>query len=109
MSQSRHSQSRRHFLATGVAVTTAVPFIGFASSAGAAEMPRLEESDPTAQALGYVHDASTVPAETRKGEGNVCANCRLYLGGDAEWGGCSLFPGKAVAAQGWCKGWVAQG
>jgi hypothetical protein len=68
------------------------------------ELPRLEESDPQARSLAYVNDASKVDpaAQPRYEPGQECANCALYLGGD-EWGGCSIFPGKLVNANGWCS------
>jgi hypothetical protein len=44
----------------------------------------------------------------RGGEDRVCSSCRFYIKNDVAWGPCNLFPGKAVAAQGWCKGWVAK-
>lgn len=72
----------------------------------AGDMPRLEESDPQAQSLSYVHDASSVDASKfpRYEDGQVCSNCALYLDQDgAEWGGCSIFPGKLVNANGWCS------
>jgi hypothetical protein len=69
------------------------------------EMPRLSESDPQAQSLGYVHDATTVDTSKypRYQAGQACSNCALYMGGDAEWGGCSIFPGRQVKGTGWCS------
>ncbi len=75
------------------------------------DMPRLEESDPQARSLSYVHDASSVDASKfpRYEEGQICANCALYLDQNgAEWGGCSIFPGKLVNANGWCSVWAPQ-
>lgn len=82
-----------------------------ATSAPEGAMPRLEESDTTAVALGYRHDAALVDAAkspTYKA-GQACNNCLQYQGaaGDA-WGGCGLFPGKLVNASGWCRGYVAR-
>lgn len=77
-----------------------------ASQPAAGNMPRLEESDPQAKSLAYVHDATTVDASKypQYSEGNVCENCALYTGeAGAEWGPCSIFPGKLVNAQGWCS------
>ncbi|MDZ7770444.1 MAG: high-potential iron-sulfur protein [Woeseiaceae bacterium] len=77
-----------------------------ASQPAAGNMPRLEESDPQAKSLAYVHDATTVDASKypQYREGNVCENCALYTGeSGAEWGPCSIFPGKLVNAQGWCS------
>ena len=79
-----------------------------ATGASAAGLPRLDESDPTASAFAYAKDARTVGADARGGADRVCATCRLYAQASEQWGPCTLFPGKAVAAQGWCKCWVAR-
>lgn len=69
------------------------------------DMPRLDEGSQQAQSLGYVHDATTVDEDRypRYDEGQACSNCALWQGGDSEWGGCSIFPGKKVKATGWCN------
>ena len=85
-------KSRRAFL-KGVA---AIPVLAIAAKAQA-EMLSLD--DPTAKALGYVEVSAT--------EGQTCANCNLYQGGDTA-GACAIFPGKDVAAAGWCRSWVAK-
>jgi len=75
------------------------------------ELERLEESNPQAQALGYKHSAEDVDqsAYQRYQPGQLCSNCNLFVAeqGDEQWGGCQLFPGKLVNADGWCSGWVA--
>lgn len=76
-------------------------------TAGSHEAARLSEDDPSAVALKYVHDAAQADASQR-GEKELCSNCQLYKGSDgAEWGPCAIFPGKEVAAKGWCTAWVA--
>ncbi len=76
-----------------------------------ADVARLSEDDPAASALGYRHEASQVDtaAYPRKTAEMVCSNCALWQGGDAPWGGCSIFPGKQVAAAGWCNAWAPRG
>ncbi|NBW00197.1 MAG: hypothetical protein EBR85_00515 [Betaproteobacteria bacterium] len=32
-----------------------------------------------------------------------CSNCTLYQSKSADSGGCAIFPGKQVAANGWCS------
>lgn len=81
------------------------------SPAAGTAMPKLEESDPTARALAYVHDANDVDAsqQPRYEDGQRCDNCSLYAADssdEADWGGCSIFPGKLVNANGWCNAWV---
>lgn len=71
---------------------------GFKSTTAYATM--LATDDPTAIALGYTEKSTTA--------GQTCANCLLYQGGAAASGPCPIFPGKDVAAAGWCKSWVAK-
>lgn len=60
----------------------------------------LSVDDPTAKALSYTDKSTT--------DGQSCANCGIYQGGSAASGACPIFPGKDVAAAGWCKSWVAK-
>lgn len=74
-------------------------------------LPRLEESDPVAVALGYRHDSVQVDVARypTHAAGRICANCVQYRGAAGEpWGGCGLFPGKSVNANGWCSGYAAK-
>ena len=76
------------------------------AAADASSLPQLDESDPQAQALGYVNNASSVDqaAQPRFAPGQNCSNCALYTGGEGDqWGPCSIFPGKAVNADAWCS------
>ncbi|HEX2140607.1 MAG TPA: high-potential iron-sulfur protein [Woeseiaceae bacterium] len=82
----------------------------------AADMPKLEESDAMAQALGYKHDASDVNFEqfpSRADEDSLnefCKNCVHYQASpDMQWAPCTIFPGKLVNADGWCSAWAARG
>ena len=96
--------NRRRFI-SGIAATMTVGGL-VTVRASAEELPRVSEDDPTAKALGYVHDATTVDASARPAD-RFCYNCQLYQAdADAPWGGCAIFPGKAVAGKGWCKSWV---
>lgn len=84
--------------------------LGIASRHGvAAAPPRVEESDPTAVALGYRHDATKVdPKKFPKYQpGQICANCALYQGKASDpWAPCPALAGKLVNAKGWCTAWV---
>ncbi len=93
---------RREFLRIG---SLAIVSIAAGKSVRAAG-PHLDEKDPTAQSLGYKHDATKVDkvkfAKYRAGE--TCANCQLYQGKAGEaWGACPIFSGKEVSAKGWCS------
>ena len=91
--------------ASGAAAT--VVTAGFATPAFAStDLPRVNEDGPMATALSYVHDARTVDAAKRLSD-RFCHNCALFAGTpDDEWEKCSIFPGKAVAAEGWCSAWA---
>lgn len=100
MSRKPKSTSRRNFIEQAMGATAVVAGAGLPGmrSVAAGEMPKLDPNDTQAQQFKYVNESTT--------EGQACANCQLWQGGDAEWGGCSIFPGKAVSAQGWCQAWV---
>jgi hypothetical protein len=101
--------SRRQLLQTALVGLAAVPVATLiARDAGAAEL--LSESDPQAKSFGYVADASKVVAASNPTykPGQHCANCFQFKpakAGAAE-GGCAIFAGKLVKANGWCKVWV---
>lgn len=94
--------SRRTFLITslGVASTFALSRQAFADA------PKLAESDPTAQALGYKMDASKVDKAkyAKYATGQKCSNCSFYQGKSTDaWAPCTIFVGKQVAGTGWCS------
>ena len=91
--------SRRNFLEStiGLAVLGSSALTITAVQAGG--HAKLDPEDAQAKALSYVHASPKADAN--------CANCQLYTGSvDAEWGPCAIFPGKEVAAAGWCSAWV---
>jgi hypothetical protein len=100
---------RRKFLKMGsLAIVSTAIAMRVARSAAAAQ-PHLEESDTTAQGLGYKHDATKVDKtkfpKYKAGEG--CESCQLYTGKAGEaWGACPIFAGKDVNAKGWCSAYV---
>lgn len=101
---------RRRFIKLGLLGIAAVPLgnllLHKVTPAQAQDMAKLEESDPQAQALNYVNDATQ--AEARQ-EGHFCDNCQLYQGDpEAEWGPCAIFPGKQVNAKGWCSAYIVK-
>ena len=102
--------SRRRFL-RNAAVAFPIGVVVIEGTASAQDLPHVELDDPTAKALVYVHDAKTVdktnPLAARYEEGQTCATCLQLTGeADAEWRPCNLFPGKLVAAGGWCSVWA---
>lgn len=97
--------TRRHFLRS-LMVTAGAPVLlsakAFAEDAKPAE---LEETDPTAMALGYKKDTTKVDGTKypQHKPDQKCSDCALYTGkaGDAT-GPCTAFQGKIVTAAGWC-------
>jgi hypothetical protein len=101
--------SRREFLKSFGGAAALSTFGIQAANAGAEGLPRLDESDQTAIALKYLHDASAVAETLRPDKDRYCFNCALYAGSETdEWAGCAIFPGKAVAGRGWCSVWAAR-
>ncbi len=100
--------ARRQFLQLS-AVAAAGVLVVPGREAQASDLPKLSEDDPMAKAMKYTHDASTVDPSARNNPApeQNCANFALIQGEDgAEWRPCQIFPGKAVAAAGWCSVWA---
>lgn len=93
---------RRAFLATtvgglaGISVVTVGPV---------SAQTMVAETDPQAAALGY--KANTAQVDQKKfpkhNADQKCMNCQLYQTKAADNGACTIFPGKLVAAAGWCS------
>lgn len=101
----KFSESRRRLLCSTLPAAGIVAMLprGLYS----AELPHVEENDPTAIALKYKHDATE---SERTNPEAFCHNCRYFRGTQqTEWAPCDLFPGKSVAAQGWCNVWAMRG
>lgn len=68
------------------------------------KLPLLSEADPAAKAEQYVADAKRAKGAQ---SGALCSNCAIYNSAQgADAGTCTLFPGKLVKANGWCKSWT---
>lgn len=105
----KQDMSRRSFMKFGAAGMVAVPLAGLGWTTTAAAAERLDENSAEAKALSYVHDATTSGHDSYQ-EGQKCINCLLYTDpSQEEWGGCAVFPGKLVNANGWCTAYVARG
>jgi hypothetical protein len=95
--------SRRTFILGAGSLASALTL---SKAAFAQALPKLSETDPTAQALGYKDDATKVDKAkfTTYVAGQTCSNCQLYQGKPADASGpCPIFVGKSVAAKGWCS------
>jgi hypothetical protein len=100
--------NRRKFIQLSAAAAAGV-MVAPNRKAEAQDMPQLEESDPMAQAMKYVHDSSSVDAgsKTNPAPDQRCSNCALVQGADGDaWRPCQIFPGKVVNANGWCSVWA---
>ncbi|MCP1675351.1 hypothetical protein J2T57_002499 [Natronocella acetinitrilica] len=110
MSEEKCSETRRRFLKTTALGVAAAPFASIVvhNRSALADMERLSESDEAAQAVAYVHDAADADDPAYE-EGQICGNCALYSDQGDGWGGCSVFPDKLVAEEGWCNVWASAG
>lgn len=109
---SKSPLDRRTLLKTALAWLAALPVAGLVREAAAqAAASHLDEKDPLAVAMGYVHDVKKVDAskEPQYKPGSKCSNCVQLTGKEGdEWRPCNIFPGKLVNANGWCKVWVVK-
>src|SRR3546814_338962 len=97
--------SRRTFLIAGIGAASSLALTRQALAAP----EKVSESDPTAVALGYKHDAKLVDKakQTKYVAGEHCGNCQLYQGkAGEEWGPCPIFGGKLVNHDGWCSAYT---
>ena len=101
MSSVTKGMSRRKFFEQGAVAATAATacwLLGNRLAVAGGHMPKLDPDSTQAKSFKYVHDSTT--------DGQMCSNCQLYQGGAKAWGECAIFPGKEVAAKGWCTAWV---
>ena len=108
--------SRRKFISTTTKTIATIPVVAVLGerAVGGEATARLDESNPTAIALGYRHDADEVDVDrfpkraSEEGKTQFCDNCLHYKPSQDEegWGPCAIFPGFNVAAKGWCNVWV---
>src|ERR1700761_1910248 len=98
--------SRRTFILTGVGVAST---LALGSRVALADAPKVDENDPTAQALGYKADATKVDKAkyAKYAAGEDCGNCQFYQGKAADaFAPCPMFSSKQVASKGWCSAYV---
>lgn len=95
---------RRDFLTYALASAVVIPALG-AADARAAGLPLLDPTDPVAQSLGFVPDASRVAANANPTfkPGQHCGVCLQYQGKPSDaTAGCSIYAGHSVPSRGWC-------
>ena len=115
MSKKNPDSSRRSFLATA-AVAASAALVGLkphSARAAGDSLPHLSESDPLAKSLGYQSKAKNVDKSkfpTYKA-GERCGVCRFFQGTAGQssgYGGCQIFAGYSVSADGWCASFNAR-
>ena len=101
--------TRRKLLKT-IAVALPAGSVVFNQNALAEDLPRVDPNDPAAKALLYVESIADLdksnPQAARYEDGQICANCIQAQGERADFMPCAIFPGKSVAAEGWCSVWA---
>jgi hypothetical protein len=103
------SQSNRRVFMLQVAAGSSALVL---ANAHAQAAPLVNEKDAQAVALGYFADTTKVDAKKfpKHAATQLCNNCALYTGKAGEASGpCGIFPGKHVAAKGWCSAWAKKG
>lgn len=103
--------NRRKFVKLSTAFLSSIPVLATQISLAqdSTELIELTEDDPSAQALAYKADASTVDSTAYPNfePSQLCSNCLYYQGKEGDvTGPCTLFPGKSVTAAGWCSVYV---
>ena len=96
--------SRRTFIVASVAASASLTLTPIARAVTTPS--KVKQTDRKAKELGYVEIADKVDQAKNPNysSGEQCSNCTHYQGlaGD-DFGGCTLFGKKLVAAHGWCK------
>jgi len=99
---------RRDFLKCALASAVVIPVLG-AADARAVDLPPLDPTDPVAQSLGFVPDASKVAASANPTfkSGQLCGVCVQYQGKPSDAAAaCGIFGGHSVPSRGWCRAFV---
>lgn len=107
--------SRRQFFSTLVfgGLVSGLAFFGRGlapAQVWAAGLPMLDPKDALAQTMGFHTDAKKVDAKKwpkiKETAGQTCGGCQFFTEVGKPTSPCSIFPGKAVPAAGWCSAWV---
>lgn len=110
MADERSEPARRRFLKLAIGAAAALPACAVMARRLRAQ-ERVDPSSELAQDVRYVEDADAIdPAEFPDyTQGEYCADCALYRGGEGdEWGPCDIFGGDLVAAKGWCTAFIVR-
>ena len=109
-SSNNPDRSRRSFI-TLVATAGSASLIGLRPGLAPAQAAtgHVPTTDPLAQSLFYVEDATQSKSPQYKA-GQTCSGCRFFQGTPGQaWGPCQIFVGKGnVSAKGWCLSFNAK-
>lgn len=78
-------------------------------------MSPVSESEPTANAMGFHHDArktdfALYPDRKKSTSKNqICKTCAQYTELNEGWGKCVILNKGVVNARGWCSAWSGKG
>ena len=106
--QPQQISRRMALIKIGVGVGAAV---SLAKVSAAAPAPHLDPKDSQAAKLGYVESALNADGKRfpSYAKGQTCENCLQLQGTAGEpYRPCTVFPGKLVAAAGWCGSWTPE-
>jgi High potential iron-sulfur protein len=95
----------RRDLLKSVMISAVMPAFG-ATQARATDLAPLDLTDPTAQALDFVPDASKLVVNSNSSfkSGQHCGVCMQFQGKAADArAGCSIYAGHSVPSSGWCR------
>jgi hypothetical protein len=109
MSDQPTNLARRHFVSQlGVAAGAATLGGMLCQDANAADLPLVSETDSLAMAMNYKADTTKVDAKKFPAHkaSQTCDTCQFFQGPPGANGPCQIFPGKSVAAKGWCQVWT---
>jgi hypothetical protein len=99
---------RRALLKGALAGLAAIPIVAIATRAEAAAA-KVDPNDAQAKSLGYIVDTTKVDAKANpmhKPE-QKCSSCVQYQGKATDAAApCTIFAGKLVEGNGWCKVWA---
>ncbi|PJZ84250.1 high-potential iron-sulfur protein [Leptospira harrisiae] len=119
-----NQNSRKHFLTTSLSWMTSLFILEgglglmknlMAEKKHSAPLPDdanpVLESDPTAKALGFHHDAKQtdfILYPERKElttKNQFCKHCAQFTKINENWGKCNIITSGVVSSNGWCSAW----
>jgi hypothetical protein len=100
---------KRRILLHSISTIAVTSLVGIPLSA-LADAQKVDEKEPQAVSLGYKEDTTKVDQKKypKHDRSQVCSNCQFFQQDKAsgQYGPCSIFGGKLVAAKGWCSAYV---